>query len=194
MQTRVSIFMAFVREVHGEQGGFALGRAQGALDETGVHAGFEHRGGIRMSAGRDGDTCFGDVDSLFGDAEGPLDTGPTQGSGCGRTLVVIAPGGGKAPGGMTGGFPGGAEQSQRICGEGHVTVLGAFPAVAMDLEALALNVRHLQVKGFMESASQTLDGGAVDLIVEGSSRLQEPSDLFHPQDGGETRCALSPKE
>jgi hypothetical protein len=194
IQTLVSIFMAFVREVQVEHGGFELGMAQVALDETGVHAGFEQMGGIRMSEGMDGDTCFGDVDSLFGDAEGTLNTGPTHGRGCGGTLLVIPPGGGKEPGGMTVGFPVGTEQSQRICGEGHVTVLGAFPAVDMDLEALAINVRHLQVQGFMESEAQTIDGGEVDLIVEGSSRLQEPPDLLHTKDGGETMCALSTKE
>ena len=88
--------MAFVGEVQVEHRGFELGMAQVALDETGVHAGFEQMGGIRMSEGRDGDTCFGDAGSLFGDAEGALDTGPTHGGGCGRTVLVIRPVAGKS--------------------------------------------------------------------------------------------------
>ena len=69
-----------------------------------------------MSEGMDGDTGFGDTGALFGCAAGALDTGATHGGGRRRTLGVIAPGGGKEPGGVPMGFPGGAEQSQRIGG------------------------------------------------------------------------------
>jgi hypothetical protein len=51
---------------------------------------------------------------------------------------------------MPRGFPRGAQQGQRIFGEGYVSVLRALTAVAMDLEALAINVRALQEKGFVE--------------------------------------------
>jgi hypothetical protein len=141
-----------------------------------------------MSEGRDGHTCFGDAGSLCGGAESALDTGPTHGRGRSRTLLVIAPGGRKEPGLMTMGFPGGAEQSQRLCGQGDVPVFGALATVDMDLEALAIDVRDLQEEGFMEPKSQAIDGGEVDLIVEGCGRLEKPPGLLHTEDGWETVC------
>src|SRR6266851_8215501 len=143
---------------------------QVALDEARIDAGFKEMGGVRMSEGMDGDTCLGDPGSLCGGPEGALDTGATHGGGRRRTLGVIAPSGGKEPGGVTMGFPVGAEQSQRLGGQGHVTVLGTLAAVDMDLEALAINIRDLQGEGFMEPEAQAIDGGEVDLIVEGGSR------------------------
>jgi hypothetical protein len=48
------------------------------------------------------------------------------------------------------GFPVGAEESQRICGQGNIPVFGALPTMDMDLETLAINVRDLEREGFME--------------------------------------------
>src|SRR2546430_6470349 len=103
--------------------------AQGALDEPGMHAGFEQMGGVGMPQGMEGDTCLGEPGSLFGFAEGALDTGATHRGGCGRTLSLVAPCGGKEPGGVTVGFPGGAEQGQCIGGQGNVPVFGALAAM-----------------------------------------------------------------
>ena len=114
LETLISIFMPFGGEVEGEQSGFELGMPQGALDEPGMHAGFEQMSSGGMAEGVDGDTGFGDPGALFGFAEGALDTGATHGGGRRRTLGGIPPGGGKEPGGVPMGFPGGAEQSQRI--------------------------------------------------------------------------------
>jgi hypothetical protein len=63
------------------------------------------------------------------------------------------------------GFPVGAEQRQRISGQGHITVLGTLAAVDMDLEALAIDVSDLQGEGFMEPEAQAVDGGEVDVVV-----------------------------
>src|SRR5712692_6625443 len=106
---------------------------QGALDETGIHAGFEEMGGVRMPEGMDGHAHFGHACTVFGCTEGALDTGPTHGGGRWRTLLLIPPGGGKEPGLVTVGFPGGAEQSEGICGQGDVAVFGALTAVDRDL-------------------------------------------------------------
>ena len=57
---------------------------------------------------------------------------------------MSAPGGGKEPGGVTMGFPVGAEQREGICGQGDVPVFGALATMDMDLEALAIDVRDLQ--------------------------------------------------
>jgi len=73
--------------------------AQVALDEPGVHAGFEQMGSVRMSQGMDGDAHVGDPGALFGFAEGALDTGASHGGGRRGTLGVIPPRGRQQPGG-----------------------------------------------------------------------------------------------
>jgi len=54
------------------------------------------------------------------------------------------------------------------------------------LEARALKVGDLQEAGCMEPEAHARDGGAGDLMMEGSGRWQEPPDFLHPEDGGET--------
>jgi hypothetical protein len=68
-------------------------------------------------------------------------------------LAVISSGGRKEPGRVTGSFPGGAEQSEGIVGQGDVPVCGTLAAVDMELEALAINVGDLEGEGFMEPQS-----------------------------------------
>lgn len=101
----VGIFLPFLGEVSVDHRGFELGMSQVALDETGIHAGFEQMGGVGMPQGRDGHAHFGDPGTLFGFAEGALDTSATHGGGRRRTLLVIPPGGGTEPGLVTMGFP-----------------------------------------------------------------------------------------
>src|SRR2546425_414543 len=43
--------------------------SQIALDETGIHAGFEQMGGVGMPQGMDGHACFGDPGTVFGGAK-----------------------------------------------------------------------------------------------------------------------------
>src|SRR5438094_9480742 len=64
----------------------------------------------------------------------------------------------------------------------------------LDLEALAIAVRDLQEEGFMEPEAQAIDRGEVDLVVQGGGRLQEPPDLLHTEDGGETVGGLRTQE
>ena len=132
---------------------------QVAWEETGLDAGCEQMGGVGMPEGRDGDTGFGPAGTVLGFAEGPLDTAPTHWEGRGWTVEVIAPGGRKEPGRVPRGFPGGAEQSQGILGQGDVPVFGALAAVERDLEALAIEVRDLQGAGFLEPEAQAGAGG-----------------------------------
>ena len=167
---------------------------QVALDETGIDAGFEQMGGVGMPEGMDGHARFGDPGPVFGCAEGALDTGATHGGGRRRALLLIAPGGGKEPGLVAMGFPVGAQQREGLFGQGDVPVFGALAAVDMDLEALAIDVGDLEGEGFMEPESQAIDGGEVDLIVQGCGRLEETSDFFNTEDGGETVCGLRANE
>ena len=186
--------MPFVGKVEVDHSGCELGVPQGALDETRVHAGFQQMGGVRMAEGMDGDTCFDDAGSLFGGPEGALDTGATHGGGRWRTVLVIPSGGGKEPRGVMRSFPGGAQQRERLGGQGDVAVFGALAAVDMDLEALAVNIGDLKVKGCMESESQARDGGEGDLVVQGCRGGAEPPDLLHAEDGGETVCGVRTDE
>ena len=167
---------------------------QVALDETGVHAGFEQMGGVRMSEGMDGHAGFGDASTVFGCAEGTLDTGPTHGGGRCRTLLLIAPGGGKEPGLVAVSFPVGPQQHQGLFRQGDVAVFGTLASVDMDLEALAIDVGDLKEEGFMKPKPQAIDGGEVSLIVQGCGRLEKTPDFFNAEDGGETVCGLSPNQ
>jgi hypothetical protein len=178
--------MAFVGEVEGEQGGFELGMAQVALDEPGMHAGFEPRRGIRMPQGRDGHAHFGDLGPVCGFAAGARDAGAPHRRGRRRTVGVIAPDGRKEPGRVTVSFPVSAEPREGRCGQGDVPVFGTLAPMDMNLEALAIDVRDLQGKGFMEPEAQAVDGGAGDLVVQGGGGGKEPPDLLHTEDGWQT--------
>jgi len=159
---------------------------QGALDEPGMHTGFEEMGGVGMPERMDSHACFGDASPVFGRAEGALDTGATHGIGSRRTLFLIAPRGGKEPGPGTVGVPGGAEQREGLCGQGAIPVFGARAAVDMDLEALAIDRGDLQGEACMEPESYAVDGGEGDVVVHGGGGCEEPPDLLHTADGGET--------
>ena len=178
--------MTGVGEGEGAHRGGKGGVPQGALQETGGHAGCEQWGCGGMPQGRDGHTSFGHAGTLCGGAEGAWDTGATQGRGRGRTVCVIPPRGGQEPGVVPRGLPVSASQSQRICGQGDITVLGALAAVARDLEALAIAVGDLQGEGCMEPEAQTIDRGEGDLVVPGGGGRQEPLDLLHTEAGWET--------
>jgi hypothetical protein len=95
---------------------------------------------------------------------------------------------------MTMGFPGGAEQSQRIGGQGDRAVFGALTTVDMDLEALPVHIGDLQGERFMEPEAQAIDGGEGDLVVQGSGHLEDPPDLLHTEDSGEPVGGLRTQE
>ena len=58
----------------------------------------------------------------------------------------------------------------------------------MDLEARAIDVGTLQGEGFLESESQALDGGKVNLVVQGRGGREEQPDLLDTEHGGELVC------
>jgi hypothetical protein len=95
---------------------------------------------------------------------------------------------------MAMGCPGGAEQCQGIFGEGNVPVFGALAAVDMDLETRAIDVGALEEEGFVESESQAIDGGEVDLVVQGGGRREESFNLLYAEDGGEPVGGLRTQE
>src|SRR2546429_5068474 len=98
-------------------------------------------GGVGMPQSMDGHAHLGNAGTVFGSTEGPLDTAPTHRRKRRWTVVLIPPGSRKEPRGVPVGFPVGAEQRQRLGGQRDVPVLGALPAMDMDLETLAIDVR-----------------------------------------------------
>jgi hypothetical protein len=180
--------------MEGEHRGVEWGVPEGALDKTGVDARCEPRRGVGRAEGVDGDAHFGHAGTGCGGPEGALDTGATHGRGRDRTVVVIAPGGGKEPGGMPRGFPGGAQQRERISGQGDIPVLGALAAMDLDLEALTVTVRDLQEEGFVEPEAHARDGGEIDLVVPGGGRCEQSLALLHTADGGEPVGRLRTQE
>jgi hypothetical protein len=92
------------------------------------------------------------------------------------------------------GFPAGAEQSQRLDGQGGIAVFGALPTLDMDLEALTIDVGDLQEEGFVKPESQAIDSGEVDLVVQGGSRLEDTTGFFKTEDSGEVVCGLRAHE
>jgi hypothetical protein len=174
----VGVCRPLVGAVEGEPGGCEVGRPQGTLAETGMHASVEQMGGVRRPQGMDGDAHFCELGPVFGCAEGALDAGAPPRRGRRRTVGVIAPGGGKEPGLVTMGLPVGAEQREGLGGQRDVPVFGALATMARDLEALAIDVRALEGEGFMEPEAQARDRGAGDLVVERGGGGQEPPDFF----------------
>ena len=147
-----------------------------------------------MPQGRDSDAHCGDPGSVLRCAEGTLHPGATQRGSRGRTLGMTPPGGGKEPGGVPRGLPGGTEQREGLGGQGDVAIFGALATMDMDLEAWAINVSDLEEEGFMEPEAQAIDGGEVDLVVQGGRGRQEALDLLHTEDGGEPVGGLRPQE
>jgi hypothetical protein len=92
------------------------------------------------------------------------------------------------------GLPGGAEQRQRIGGQGDVPVCGALAAVDRDLETLAIEVRDLQGEGCMEPESHARDGGAGDVVVSGGGGGEESPDVLTTEHGWETVCGVRAHE
>jgi hypothetical protein len=178
--------MPCVGEVEGDHGGCEWGVPQGARDETGSDPSFEPRGGVGMPERRDGHAGCGEPGPWCGCAEGALHTGATHGGERRRTVVLIAPSGGKEPGRVTVGLPRGPQPPQGRFGQGDVTVFGALAAVDMDLEARAIDGGDLEGEGFMKPESHARDGGAGDLMVERCGRLEETLHFCHTEHGGET--------
>ena len=108
--------MTFLTQRQRDHGGVEPRVSQGTWDETEVHAGCKQRGGVRMSERMDGDLAFGHASTVCGCTAGALDAGTTHGFSGSKAWLLITPGGRKEPGRVTGGFPGGTEQSQGICG------------------------------------------------------------------------------
>ena len=131
------LFLPLVGAREGEHGGVEVGRAQGALEEPGMHARCEPMGSLRRPEGRESDAPCGAASSVCGGAEGAWATGATHGGRRRRTVGVIALRGRQEPGGVPRRFPGGAEPRAGLGGQGARAVCGALPTGARDLGGAA---------------------------------------------------------
>jgi hypothetical protein len=122
---------------------------------------------------------------VCGGAAGARDTGAPPGRERRRTVWVSTPGGGQAPGGVTRGWPGASQPREGLGGQGDGPVWGAVTTMALDLEALAIAGRDRAGEGGREPEAQTLDGGAVHVVVDGGGGCQAAPDVLHTQHGGE---------
>ena len=136
------------------------------LNGAEVDTRFEQMGGIGMPEGMGADVSFADTGALFGFAKSALDAAAGHGGGGAGQVFVIASGGGKEPGGVAVGFPGGSQQVEGVIGQGDVAVLGALPPVHVDHVARAIDIAHLQGERFVEAQSTAVEGGEVDAIVQ----------------------------
>ena len=64
----------------------------------------------------------------------------------------------------------------------------------MDDHTLGVNIGNLKVEGFVESETQAIDGGEVDLVVKGSGRFKELPDFLKAEDSGEAVFGLGADE
>ena len=194
VEALVGVRMPWVGAVEGEPGRCELGVPHGALAESGVPPGFEPMGSLGMPQGMESDAHVGDPGPVLRCAEGALHTGATQREGRRRTLGVLPPGGGQAPGGVPRGFPGGASESQCLGGEGNVPIFGALPSVEMALEARPVDLGTLQEEGCMEPEAPARDRGEGDVVVARGGGRQASPHFLPTEDGGEPVCRLRAQE
>ena len=190
----VGVFMPCVGEGERHPGGVEPGMPEGALDEPEGHAGFKQRGGVRRSERMESQAGCGDPGALCGLPEGALDPIAAHGKRGGRTVRVIASGGGKEPGCVPVCPPGGPHQHQGLCGEGDSAILGTLASMDMDKQTLRVNVGNVQGESFMEPESEALDRGKGDLVVQRWGGIEEAPDFLDAADSGETVCGLGAEE
>ncbi len=70
-------------------------------------------------------------------------------------------------------------------------ILGAFPAVDVQHHALAINIPHLQMLGFLQAQTAGIDGGEEGVVMRGAYAAQEPPDFVTAEHRGQLLLALS---
>jgi hypothetical protein len=70
-------------------------------------------------------------------------------------------------------------------GQRDIAVLGALAAVDMDHHALAVDIGDFEMEAFVKAQAAGVDGGEIDVVVEGFDVGQNTSDFFGAQDGGQ---------
>ncbi len=71
-----------------------------------------------------------------------------------------------------------AQQIESGVGQRDIAVLGALAAVDMDHHARAIDIGDFEMECFVKAQAAGVDGGEVDVIVEGFDVGQDVADLF----------------
>ena len=71
-----------------------------------------------------------------------------------------------------------AQQLKSGLRQRDIAVLGALAAVDMDHHALTVDIGDFEMAGFVEPQAAGVDGGEIDVVVEGFDVGQNASDFF----------------
>jgi hypothetical protein len=165
-----------------------------SLDDPQIDSGFEEMGGIGVAEGMNGDSLFSDSSSNLGTAEGALDTAFGHGQ---RSVFCSVPISAKCreeQSRVAVGEPMAAEQIEGGLGERHIAILGTLSAVDMDHHTVAVNIGDFEVETFVKSEAAGVDGGKIDVIVEGFDLVQNASDFFSAENRGEASFGLGSED
>ena len=177
-----------------DHGGFELGMAHVSLDDSQVDSGFEKMGGVGVTEGMNGDSLFSDTSSNLGTAEGALDTAFGHGERSVFCSVPISAQCGEEQARMVVGEPMAAEQMEGGLGERDIAILGTLSTVDMDHHTVAINIGDFEVETFMEPEAAGVDGGKIDVIVEGFDLGKNASDFFDAENGGKASFGLGTED
>ena len=79
---------------------------------------------------------------------------------------------------MAVGAPIAAQQMKSRLRQRDIAVLGALAAVDMDHHALTIDIGDFEMEGFVKPQAAGVDGGEIDVVVEGFDVGQKASDFF----------------
>jgi hypothetical protein len=147
-----------------------------------------------MAEGMNGDSFFVDSSSNLGTAEGALDTAFGHGERSVFCSVSISAKCREEEARMAVGEPMAAEQMEGGLGERHIAILGTLSTVDMDHHTVAINIGDFEVETFVKSEAAGVDGGKIDIIVEGFDLVQNTSDFFTAENRGESSFGLGSED
>jgi len=132
-----------------------------------------------------GDGLLVNAGSELGPTEGALDAAFGH-----RELSILCPiavsaKSGKEEARMVVGAPIAAEQKEGGLRERDVAVFGSLSTVDMDHHAVAVDIGDFEMESFVKSEAAGIDGGEIGVILEGFDAVQNTSDFFNTENGGE---------
>ena len=165
-----------------------------SLDDPQIDSGFEKMGSVGVAEGMNGDSFFVDSGSNLGTAEGALDTTFGHGKLSVLCSIAISAKCREEHARMAVGEPVAAEQMEGGLGEGYIAILGTLSTVDMDHHTVAVDIGDFEVEPFVKSETAGIDGGEIDVIVEGFDVVQNASDFFSAQNRGESSFGLGSED
>ena len=165
-----------------------------ALDDAQVDTGFEEVGGVGVAQGVNRNAFFAHASVPLGLAKGALDAIFGHRMDCLIKARSFSTQGWEEKTGMAVGTPVLAQQMKSGVGQRDIAVLGALAAMDMDHHALAIDIGDFQMKSFVKAQTAGVDGGEIDVVVEGFDAGQNASEFIDAQDSGQAVFVLSPQD